>query len=146
MTTIDFYTQVGDKHELVRRICVKALATRARLLVWAADREACQRLSRLLWTIPATGFLPHVAAHDRLAPVTPIVLDCEAGSFPHDDVLVNLRAEVPPFFSRFRRLIEIVAAGDEADAQAARERFRFYRDRGYALRTHDMSRNAGAGA
>jgi DNA polymerase-3 subunit chi len=146
VTTIDFYTQVDDKHELVRRICAKALATRARLLVWAPDREACQRLSRLLWTSPAIGFVPHVAAHDRLAPVTPIILDCDVSTFAHDDVLVNLRAEVPPFFSRFRRLIEIVAAGDEADVQAARERFRHYRDRGYALRTHDMARDSGAPA
>jgi DNA polymerase-3 subunit chi len=144
VTTIDFYTQVPDKHDFVRRLCAKALATQARLVLWAADREACQRISRMLWSTPATGFVPHVAAHDPLASVTPIILDCEAGTFPHDEVLVNLRSEVPPFFSRFRRLVEIVPAGDEADAQEARARYRFYRDRGYELRTHDMSRNAGA--
>lgn len=143
MTTVDFYVHVQDKHELVRRLCVKALGARTRLTLWAADHEACQRLSRLLWSTPATGFVPNVPAHDPLAPVTPIILDCEGKAFPHDEVLVNLRAEVPPFFSRFRRLIEIVAADDEDDAREARDRFRYYRDRGYELRTHDMSRRGG---
>lgn len=144
MTTIDFYTQVPDRHDFVRRLCAKALASKARLVLWAADHEACQRLSRMLWSVPATGFIPHVAAHDALAAQTPVILDCEATTFSHDDVLVNLRSEVPPFFSRFNRLVEIVAAGDEDAAEAARARYRYYRDRGYELRTHDMSRNATA--
>jgi DNA polymerase III subunit chi len=144
VTTIDFYTQVPDKHDFVRRLCAKALASKARLVLWAADQDACQRLSRMLWSVPATGFIPHVAAHDPLAAQTPVILDCEANSFSHDDVLVNLRSEVPPFFSRFKRLVEIVAAGDEGAAEAARTRFRYYRDRGYELRIHDMSRTATA--
>jgi DNA polymerase-3 subunit chi len=53
-------------------------------------------------------------------------------------VLVNLRADWPPFFGRFERLVEIVSVDDE-DRQQGRERFKFYRDRGYALRIHDMS-------
>lgn len=139
MTTIDFYTQVEDKHDLVRKLCSKALATHARLVLWTADQEACQRLSRVLWTSPATSFVAHVAADDRLAPVTPIILDHGVGPFPHDEVLINLRREVPPFFSRFERLIEIVCPQDEEDVQLARERFRYYRDRGYTLRNYDMS-------
>ena len=45
----------------------------------------------------------------------------------------------PPFFSRFERLAEIVGA-DEADVAAGRERFRFYRERGYEMRAHNLSR------
>jgi DNA polymerase-3 subunit chi len=52
-------------------------------------------------------------------------------------VLVNLRAEWPPFFGRFERLIEIVST-DEDDRSRARERYKFYRDRGYQIRTHDL--------
>jgi DNA polymerase-3 subunit chi len=53
-------------------------------------------------------------------------------------VLINLHDAPPPFFSRFERLAEVVGA-DEAGAAAARERFRFYRERGYELRTHNLS-------
>ena len=56
-----------------------------------------------------------------------------------DDVLLNLDAERPPHFSRYRRLIEIVAR-DDADKQQARTRFKFYRDRGYDIRTHNLGK------
>jgi len=59
----------------------------------------------------------------------------------HDGVLINLRAEQPPYFSRFERLIEIVSLDDE-DRRLARERYRFYRERGYPLDSHDLSRSA----
>jgi DNA polymerase IIIc chi subunit len=50
----------------------------------------------------------------------------------HDDCLLNLSDEIPPGFSRFRQLIEIVSV-DDADRLPGRERFRFYRERGYPL-------------
>ena len=65
----------------------------------------------------------------------------ERATLLHDQVLINLRAEWPPFFSRFQRLVEIVSL-DEEDCGSARGRFRFYRDRGYAIQTHDLSASA----
>lgn len=146
MTQIDFYVQVDDRLETARKLCAKALAAGTRLVVWCADPSACGRFSRLLWSVPATGFMPHCLCGDALASRTPIILACEDGVFPHDQVLINLGPEVPAVFSRFGRLIEIVASGDDADKEPARDRFRFYRNRGYPIRTHDMSRAASAAA
>ena len=42
------------------------------------------------------------------------------------------------FFSRFRRLIEIVGA-DEVDKAQARIRYKFYRDRGYEIKSYDAA-------
>ena len=53
------------------------------------------------------------------------------------DVLVNLSDGVPPFFSRFDRVAELVG-GDETARAAARARYRFYQDRGYSLETHKL--------
>jgi DNA polymerase-3 subunit chi len=53
-------------------------------------------------------------------------------------VLLNLRAEWPPFFGRFERLVEIIST-DEDDRQSGRERWKFYKDRGYEMRIHDLS-------
>ena len=96
-----------------------------------------------MWTTPAIGFLPHVAAGHRLAAETPVVIARGAEDSPHDEVLVNLAAEWPPAFARFRRLVEIVSR-DEDDKRAARERYRFYRDRGYEIHTHNLAATAGA--
>jgi DNA polymerase-3 subunit chi len=140
VTQIDFYVQVDDKHETVRKLCAKALGASAKLVIWVTDQSSCQRLSRHLWSVPSTGFVPHCLASDPLAARTPIILACEESDFARDEILINLRADVPGFFSRFERLIEIVSCSDDEEKQLARERFRYYRDRGYEIRTHDMTR------
>lgn len=138
MTRIDFYTRVEDRFRFACKLCNKAVANRLRVAVLTADEEATERLDRLLWTLPATGFLPHVRADSALAPVTPVLIHHEPTGLIHDDLLINLSHERPAVFARFKRLIEIVST-DEEDVRRARERFRFYRDRGYELATHDMT-------
>lgn len=138
MTRVDFYTHAESKLKMACRLCAKALAQGTRLLVYAPDGQTAHELDRLLWTTPATGFVPHCRPDDPLAAVTPIIISEHADTLPHDDVLLNLHAEVPVFFSRFRRLVEIVST-EETDRQQARARFRFYRDRGYELHDHNVS-------
>jgi DNA polymerase-3 subunit chi len=70
--------------------------------------------------------------------VTPIVIDHRGDEPVGDQILINLRPEWPPFFSRFERLVEIVSVDDE-DRERGRERFKFYRERGYEIRRHDLS-------
>lgn len=139
MTQIDFYTHAQDKQHLACILCAKALEQGLRVLLLAENEAMSAKLDRMLWTTPASGFLPHCRARDALAEVTPVIVDHDPGELAHAQVLLNLGSERPAFFSRFQRLIEIVAT-DEADRLAARERFRFYRDRGYEIRSHDMSR------
>ena len=56
---------------------------------------------------------------------------------PHNEVLINLSAEVPLIFSHFERVAEIIPEGEE-NRNSGRERFRFYRDRGYPLQSHNI--------
>lgn len=138
MTQIDFYTQVDDKLQTACKLTAKARSLGLRVLLYCPDRDIASRLDRMLWSVPATGFMPHCSAGDRLAAVTPVIIDGAGDNPPHDDVLINLHSEWPACFSRFRRLAEIVGTGEEDRAQA-RARYRFYRDRGYEIRTHDLS-------
>ena len=141
MTHIDFYTNVADKLGTACRIVAKAYGLKHRVVISCPDAESAQQVDRLLWTTPATGFLPHCAASSPLAASTPVIIDHGVAEPVHDELLLNLRNEWPAFFSRFERLIEIVSLDDE-DRQHARERFRFYRDRGYDIRTHDLRASA----
>ncbi len=140
MTEIDFYTQVSDKLALVRVLCAKAMARGLRIHVHTPNAETTAKLDRLLWLSPATGFLPHCASTDPLADVTPIIIDHQPTNFAHDQVLINLQDSLPEYFSRFERLLEMVGPLEE-DKIRARERFRFYKDRGYLLRTHDLQKS-----
>lgn len=145
MTRIDFYHHAANKLQAACTISAKALAAGVRVMILTPDEEATSHLDRLLWTAPATGFIPHVRARHRLAPVTPVIIDHDLSGVEGDELLMNLRMDTPEVFSRFQRLVEIVGTADE-DAAAGRQRYRFYRDRGYALFTHDISGStAGAG-
>lgn len=138
MTQIDFYTHVDDKYQTLCTLAGKALARGVRMTILTPDGETTEQVDKLLWTQPPLGFLPHCRAHHKLAAVTPIILDHVAEPVVHEQVLVNLCEACPPMFSRFERLVEIVSL-DEADREQARARFRFYRERGYEIRTHDLS-------
>ena len=138
MTQIDFYTHVGNKLHIACRLAAKAYAQGLRVAVLCPDAATAQNFDRLLWAASPLAFVPHCRAGHPLAARTPIVIEHEGVAQSHDEVLLNLREEWPPVFSRFQRLIEIVSQ-DDADRANARARFKFYRDRGYEIRSHDLS-------
>jgi DNA polymerase-3 subunit chi len=141
MTTIDFYTHCADPLEVAARLAAKAWAQCGSVRVLTPDANMTTALDDLLWRQPATGFLPHCRLASPLAADTPILID---HVLEHDGpaaVLVNLHLQPPPFFARFERLAEIVGPDDEA-AAAGRARWRFYRERGYELRSHNLSERA----
>ena len=138
MTSIDFYFNAGEKLQVACRLAGKALAQKRSLLVYAPEGDTASRLDKLLWTWPATGFVPHCALHDPLAADTPVLIAADAQTPPRCDVLLNLSAQCPPHFERFERLLEVVGA-DEAERAAGRERYKFYKSRGYAIGNHDLS-------
>ena len=142
MTSIDFYFNADDRLGVACRLAGKALQQRKRVLIYASQPDVAQKIDRLLWTAQAVSFVPHCYAHDALAADTPVLIASDdALQAAACEVLVNLSPECPPFFERHERLLEIVAQ-DEEQVLAGRARFKFYRDRGYALRSHDLAKAA----
>lgn len=142
MTRIDFHFNVPDRIAYACRLARKVRSSGSQLVIHSSDPQILSRLDQALWTFSALDFLPHCHVSDRLASETPILLADTSCDTPHHDVLVNLDAEQPEFFSRFERLIEIVTTEDE-DVLAGRQRWKFYKDRGYQLNKFDI---AGASA
>jgi DNA polymerase-3 subunit chi len=138
LTSIDFYFNAADRVTVACRLAAKAVQQKNRVLVYAPDAELAHKFDRTLWTWRAVSFVPHCHAGDALADETPVVI-CSGDENPGDrEILLNLGAESPSFFARHERLLEVVTL-DEADRAAARTRLRFYRDRGYAIRNHDLA-------
>jgi len=137
MTSIDFYFNAADKLQVACRLASKAMAQGKRLLIYAPQADTAQRIDRMLWTWQATGFVPHCAAHDPLASETPVLIASAADAHAACDVLLNLAPDTPPAFERYERLLELVGQ-DEEDRRAARERYRFYRERGFRIADHDL--------
>ncbi|TXD85906.1 DNA polymerase III subunit chi [Ralstonia pseudosolanacearum] len=123
------------------RLVRKAYGAGQKVIV-VGNRAALEAFDAQLWTFSQLDFLPHCGLRHRLAAQTPILLADASEPLddaPHHDILVNLSDATPPLFARFARLIEIVG-DDEAERAAARDRFRFYRDRGYPIQHHDVGR------
>lgn len=138
MTKITFLHGARDRLQAIAAWLGQASSDGRRVLVYVPTGGHREQLDRLLWTHPATGFTPHCRADSDLAAETPIVLASGLDHPMHDECLLNLSDEVPSGFSRFKELIEIVSVED-ADRLPGRERFRFYRERGYPLETRDIS-------
>jgi DNA polymerase III subunit chi len=138
MTGIDFYFNAAERLQVVCRLAGKALAQGKHMLVYAPDPDTASRVDRMLWTWPASGFVPHCALHDPLAPDTPVLIAAGEQTPPRCELLVNLSLECPPHFERFERLLEVVGT-DEAEREAARSRYRYYRERGYSITNHDLA-------
>lgn len=60
----------------------------------------------------------------------------DAGS--HQGMLINLTAFLPPWFSRFDHLAEVIC-GDEAFVAQKRQHYRLCKHRGYPLQYHDFT-------
>lgn len=143
MTRVDFYILSdgsGDGlHRFACRLVEKAWKRGMQCHINAASPEQADRLDDLLWTFRDVSFIPHgrtggdSAGSERLAAVI------GSGEDPQGkpDVLINLSAEVPSFFSRFERVAELVD-NDSERRTAGRQRFRYYRDRGYPLESHNI--------
>lgn len=145
MTRVDFYVlRAGSGRQravFACRLAEKAIGHGLATYIHTGDAAATARMDELLWTFRDGSFLPHLPVDEaaRCDPdgLTPILLGHGDSPGDRDGMLINLATEVPTFFSRFQRVAEIVA-GDDPERQGARERFRFYRDRGYELNTHNL--------
>lgn len=137
MTRIDFHTNVGDSLLYACRLARKAYLAGQPVVV-LADRARLSAFDERLWTFSPLDFVPHCTADDALAARTPVVLTSDLDAAPHHQVLLNLGAAVPPQFARFERLLEVVGNAED-ELVAGRERYRFYRDRGYALNNYKQN-------
>ncbi|PVZ11249.1 MULTISPECIES: DNA polymerase III subunit chi [unclassified Pseudomonas] len=141
MPQVDFYVlPSADDQARVDFACKlveKAWRLGHRVYVNCTDAAQSQALDDRLWRFKGEAFIPHALADcDADAP---ILLGHGEPPKAHEDLLVNLTDQVPAAHPRFNRVAEIVTEAPAA-RQAARERFRFYREQGYALQDHRLTR------
>ena len=139
MTKIDFYTGVDDKLQTACLLSHKAMQSGLRVLLHTPDEATSDQLEQMLWQYPAAAFIPHCLSDAEQAMEMPVIIGHQREPFPHSEVLISLHSTLLPFFSRFERVIEIVSQ-DAEDARLGRERYGFYRERGYEMRHFDLSK------
>lgn len=139
MTQVDFYVlpeATSDARWLFAcRLIDKVHRLGMRTLVVMDNEADARQFDELLWTFKPESFIPHQLINaGKPAPVE-ITFTQDAGD--HQGLLLNLSKSIPPYFSRCDRLSEIVIQ-DAESLQISRERFSFYKQRGYPIETHKL--------
>jgi len=140
MTRIDFYVLPDDstdkQHIFACRLAQKASKQGHRVYIHTESAEQSEKLDHLLWSFSPTSFVPHTINADDCAN-NPVYINHSGDPLDIHDVLINLTQKTPDCFGRFERFAELVNQ-DGAVKQAGRERFKFYKSRGYPLQTHKI--------
>ena len=119
------------------RLIDKAYRQGCCIYIHAESAKQAEELDELLWTFRADRFIPHALLESGAQ--APVHIGCGDDPGEHQDVMINLSGGIPHFFSRFERVTEIVPQ-DAGKRSKARSNFRFYKDRGYPLKYHDLKK------
>lgn len=149
MTRVDFYilpdADIRQRHLFACKLVEKAFRLGHSIYVHSDDGAQANAVDQLLWSFRSSSFIPHRVCHDPASPTKtsePVQIGysmTDAQHPPHvlKDLLINLSQGVPDCFSRFERVMEIVIQEPQVQ-EITRANYRFYRDRGYRLQTHDL--------
>ncbi len=140
MTKVDFYVLQGvesieQREQFACRLVNKAFKQGHAVYINTSSEDACKQIDELLWREPVAGFIPHSVIDNGAATVN---IGCGDDPGEHSQVLLNLADNVPGFFCRFQRIVEIVIF-EPRIRKLARANYKFYKDRGLLLNSHNIA-------
>ncbi len=138
---VDFYLLESDKNQarwlVACRLLEKAYARGHRVYVFCNHQQDAELLDELLWTFKEDSFIPHNLQGEGPEPPPPIQIGYGNEPRGFNDILLNLTNRIPPFYAKFRRVMELVA-NIEAEKELSRANYREYRAKGCELYTHQI--------
>jgi len=130
LTEVIFYTGVADKYEWLAETCQKILARKKTAILHIADNDrrlVCEKL----WTHTDISFIGN--SEDELDSNRRLILGPPLG-LQDREVYINFIRDIPLDFSSYKYLLEYVPE-EASSRQAARQKYKWYQDRGYPLKT-----------
>tara|TARA_A100001011_G_C14213957_1_gene801160 strand:+ start:925 stop:1269 length:345 start_codon:yes stop_codon:yes gene_type:complete len=110
------------------------------MLVFCSDKNKLNDFNELLYSFSSLDFLPHIEIGDQLEGKTPIILS-QNPWIPvlprRAKLLLNLDNKICQSFCSFDRVVELVG-NMETEKLPAREKFVFYKNRGFEIHNHDI--------
>lgn len=149
MTEIDFYILKAEQSraDFAALLCHKVFSLGHKVFICTENKEQSELLSEQLWNIKPDSFLANEIidkeseAQSGKSPIKISHNICEQSApLLDNDVLINLTLDIPPHFSRFKRSVEIIDQ-NERIKEKLRNNYSFYKQRGYPLKLHDLTKN-----
>lgn len=138
---IDFYLmaseQPQDRWLLACRLIEKAYYKGHKIFIFCDHQKDAEFLDELLWTFREDSFLPHNLQGEGPEPPPPIQIGFDQQPRGFNDILLNMAQQIPPFYTKFNRVIELVS-NLETEKEQSRLHYKQYRASGCALYTHPI--------
>ena len=144
MTEINFYA--GKNNTLRGRLLLachlvdKARQHNLHIHIHTDGYNTTKQMDEILWTWNETSFIPHISdisTELNDAVKEPVTISSHYQPTKHCDYLINLSNQPPEFFSRYLKMAEIIDQ-TETILTAGRERYSFYKNRGYTLNYYQL--------
>jgi DNA polymerase-3 subunit chi len=102
-----------------------------RVFIYCADQQTAHQLDELLWAFDPDSFVPHNLPGEGPRNGAAVEISWQPPT-SRRAILINLTSTVPNFANQFSHIIDFVPS-DETLKQAARERYKGYRQCGFQV-------------
>ena len=138
---VDFYLlskpEADARWLIACRLVEKAYFKGHRVFVFCDNQHDAELIDELLWTFKEESFIPHNLQGEGPEPPPPIQIGYQNEPRGFNDILLNLANHIPPFYSKFKRVIELVS-DNEAQKEQSRTHYKEYRANSCTLQTHSI--------
>lgn len=144
MAQIGFYHLLKlPLEQALPRLLEKALAAGHKTVVMAGSAERVEHLNALLWTYADEAWLPHGSAKDGEADLQPIWLTDQEENPNGATVLVVCDGAAPAELGGFNRCLDLFDGNDGEAVQAARQRWKAWKEAGHELVYYQQTERGG---
>lgn len=142
MPKVDFYLipEISLESGLgfICRLLDKAYQQKNQVYVQLENETLAKTLDDLLWTFRDDAFIPHGFVNETFKVNPPVLLSYQQQPAKnHTDILLNLTQNILPFYTQFKRVIEIVPSEGKT---IGRKKFKHYKNENYEPATHDLQK------
>lgn len=135
MPRVDFHVLNQDKEQWLNylaRLVEKIYLLNKQIFIFTESLIESNEIDDILWTFRPDSFLPHHIFDQEKYPA-PILISHVTIPL-HKEILINIRATVPEFYTEYNRIIEVIYA-DQTIKQQGREKYKQYQNLGCQLHT-----------
>ena len=137
---VDFYLlpviTLQESFKYASALAEKSYLSGQRTFMWTNSKEDAMQLNQSLWTFRDISFVPHALFEHEMPELPPVLIGFE-NVVSSGDILINLTPNIPDFFKKFNRVIELVP--DETQAVSnSRKNYRIYRENQCELFSHNL--------
>lgn len=140
MTAIHFYHLTTTPLErALPKLLEKAHSGGFRVLLTLSNDDQAEYINQLLWTYDPNSFLPHGSAKEAQAARQPILLASTQDNVNQANVLFITNGARAENIESYERIIDMFDGGNEETLQAARTRWKHYKDAGNELHYYQQT-------